>query len=406
MKQWIGKIQDDVKTVSLTMLLVLNLFGIVMAVSAVATALVLLEVDGGFLYGDGHIGAGGALVFIYTVCIVIAVSMAVTMRTIFIHPMQKLVRSMNELAAGNFDVRIEQEKGYRPTEVRAFVDSFNKAAEESYITPTAIIKQINLLEDSLGVKLFERTRRGLTLTKAGRSMYQDAKYIIQYCHDSVIRARNAMQEDSNVIRIGSSPMTPAQLLMELWSKVQTICPDIKFQIVPFENTPENAREILANLGTNIDVVGGIFDETMLHLRKCAGLELVRRPFYCAVSIHHKLAAKDRLQITDLYGENLLLMHRGWSHYVDELRDDLWQHHPQVNIVDFEFYSMDIFNRCENTNDVLLAIPGWANVHPLLKVIPVDWDYGIPYGILHSPNPTPAVQRFLDAAKIASKELYR
>ena len=38
---------------------------------------------------------------------------------------------------------------------------------------------------------------------------------------------------------------------------------------------------------------------------------------------------------------------------DELRDDLWQHHPQVNIVDFEFYSMDIFNRCENTNDVLL-----------------------------------------------------
>ena len=65
-------------------------------------------------------------------------------------------------------------------------------------------------------------------------MYQDAKYIIQYCHDSVIRARNAMQEDSNVIRIGSSPMTPAQLLMELWSKVQTICPDIKFQIVPFE----------------------------------------------------------------------------------------------------------------------------------------------------------------------------
>lgn len=130
MKQWIGKIQDDVKTVSLTMLLVLNLFGIVMAVSAVATALVLLEVDGGFLYRDGHIGAGGVLVFVYTVCIVIAISMAVTMRTIFIHPMQKLVRSMNELAAGNFDVRIEQEKAYRPTEVRAFVDSFNKAAEQ------------------------------------------------------------------------------------------------------------------------------------------------------------------------------------------------------------------------------------------------------------------------------------
>ena len=236
-------------------------------------------------------------------------------------------------------------------------------------------------------------------------MYQDAKYIIQYCRDSVTRAKNAMQEDENIIRIGSSPMTPAQLLMELWSRVQTLHPDIKFQIVPFENTPENAREILANLGKNIDVVGGIFDETMLHLRGCAGLELTRGRFCCAVSIHHRLADKDKLQVSDLYGENLLLMHRGWSHYVDQLRDDLWQHHPQIHIVDFDFYSMDVFNRCENTNDVLLAIPGWATVHPLLKIIPVEWNYSIPYGILHSPEPTPTVQRFLDAAKIISKELY-
>ena len=283
--------------------------------------------------------------------------------------------------------------------------SFNKAAEKSFITPTAVIKQINLLEDSLGVKLFDRTHRGLHLTKAGHSLYQDSKYIIQYCRDSLTRAKNAMQEDSYIIRIGSSPITPAQLLMELWSKVQALHPNIKFQIVPFENTPENAREILANLGKNIDIIGGIFDDTMLGVRCCAGLELIRGPFYCAVSIHHRLATKDKLQLSDLYGENLLLMHRGWSRYVDQLRDDLWQNHPQINIVDFDFYGMDIFNHCENTNDVLLAIPGWANVHPLLKVIPVEWNHCIPYGILHSPVPTPTVQQFLDAAKKVSKELY-
>lgn len=156
--------------------------------------------------------------------------------------------------------------------------SFNKAAEESFITPTAVIKQINLLEDSLGVKLFDRTHRGLHLTKAGHSLYQDSKYIIQYCRDSITRAKNAMQEDSNIIRIGSSPITPAQLLMELWSRVQALHPNIKFQIVPFENTPENAREILANLGKNIDIVGGIFDDTMLDVRACAGLELIRGRF--------------------------------------------------------------------------------------------------------------------------------
>lgn len=281
--------------------------------------------------------------------------------------------------------------------------SFNKAAEESYITPTAVIKQINLLEAELGVRLFERTHRGLYLTKAGKSLYQDTKYIIQYCRDSVTRAKNAMQEDTNIIRIGTSPMTPAQLLMRLWPKIQERCPDIKFQIIPFENTPENAREILANLGKNIDVIGGIFDETMLGLRKCEGLELSREPFCCAVSLQHHLAAKDKLKVSDLYGENHLMMHREWSHYVDELRDELWKNHPKINIVDFDFYSMDVFNRCENSDNVLLAISSWSIVHPLLKVIPVEWDYSIPYGLLHSTNPSGIVKKFLKAAYEAAQE---
>lgn len=277
--------------------------------------------------------------------------------------------------------------------------SFNKAAEEIFITPTAIIKQINLLEASLDVKLFERTHRGLILTKAGKSLYQDTKYIIQYCRESVVRAKNAMQEDTNVIRIGTSPMTPAQLLMQFWPKIQEQCSGMKFQVIPYENTPENAREILANLGKNIDVIGGIFDDTMLDLRRCAGVELSRETFCCAVSIHHRLAVKDKLQIQDLYGENLLLMHRGWSRYVDRLRDDIWQNHGQIHIVDFDFYNMDIFNRCENSYDVLLAIPGWANVHPLLKVIPVEWEHSIPYGLLHSPQPSEIVKRFLAATQL-------
>jgi hypothetical protein len=55
------------------------------------------------------------------------------------------------------------------------------------------------------------------------------------------------------------------------------------------------------------VAAGIFDETMLDLRHCAGLPLSREPFCCAVSIYHRLAAKDKLKIKDLYGENLMLM---------------------------------------------------------------------------------------------------
>lgn len=272
--------------------------------------------------------------------------------------------------------------------------SFNKAAEQSFITPTAVMKQINLLEEDLGVLLFDRTHRGLSLTKAGKSLYRDSKYIIQYCRDSVVRAKNAMQEDDHIIRIGTSPMTPAQVLLALWPKIHEHYPNMKFQLVPFENTPENAKEILANLGQNIDIVAGIFDDTLLDLRKCKGFELERNPICCAVSINHPLTEKDKLKITDLYGENLMLIHRGWSNYVDKLRDDLWLNHPQIKIIDFDFYNVSVFNQCENSNDILMAVDTWQSVHPLLKIIPVEWDYSIPFGLLHSPEPTKTVQDFL------------
>lgn len=285
--------------------------------------------------------------------------------------------------------------------VVADLGSFNKAAEALYITPPAATKQINLLEKDLGLQLFVRTHRGLALTEAGKSLYKDARYIIQYCKDSVERARNAMEEKDNIIRIGTSPMTPAAPVVELWSKIQKEYPDIRLQIIPYMNSQESAREILKNLGTNIDVVGGIFDETMLKLRQCQGMELSRQQICCAVSVNHRLADKEMLTVQDLYGERLLMMHRGWSNYVDALRDDIWKNHPQIQIVDFDIYSMEIFNQCENSNEVLMAVENWKGVHPLLKIIPVEWKYTIPYGILYSENPSGLVKRFLKAIKKAA-----
>ena len=280
--------------------------------------------------------------------------------------------------------------------VVADLGSFNKAAETLYITPPAVTKQINLLENDLGLQLFVRTHRGLILTEAGKSLYKDAKYIIQYCKESVERAKKAMQEKDYVIRLGTSPMTPAEPLVEVWNRAQKKYPEIKLQLIPFINTQENAREILKNLGSNIDIVAGIFDDTMLKLRQCAGLELSRQPICCAVSANHRLAEKKRLSVQDLYGENFLMMHRGWSNYVDDLRDHIWKNHPQIHVVDFDIYSVDIFNRCENSNDILMVVENWKNVHPLLRVIPVDWNYTIPYGILYSPEPSSLVKRFLEA----------
>jgi DNA-binding transcriptional LysR family regulator len=276
--------------------------------------------------------------------------------------------------------------------------SFSKAATEAHITPTAIMKQINLLEAGLGLQLFVRTHRGLSLTEAGKSLYRDSKYIIQYSKDSITRAKNAMQKTDNIIRIGTSPMTPGQFLVELWPNIHKYCPDIKFQLIPFENTPENAREILMNLGKNIDIVAGIYDNALLRTRGCDALELSKAPVRCAVSIHHRLAEKGRLTFQDMYGENLMLIRRGWNGCVDALRDEVWQNHPEIYVVDFDFYNLSVFNQCENSNDILMTIDTWKNVHPLLKILPVEWKYTIPFGLLHAPQPDEIVRHFLDAVQ--------
>lgn len=274
--------------------------------------------------------------------------------------------------------------------------SFSKAAEELYISAPAVIKQINSLENSLNLQLFERTHRGLIITEAGKSLYQDAKYLIQYSKESLIRAQEAMNHNEEIIRVGISPMTPPEVFVELWPKIQKIYPEMKFKLITFENTPENAREILANMGKNIDVIAGIFDETMLELRGCDGTEISREPFCVAVSIHHRLAKKEKITLDDLAGENLMLMQRGWSYYGDMLRDDMMKNHPEINIVDFNLYNVEAFNRCENNNEVLLAFKSWESVHPLIRIIPVEWDYTMPFGVLHSKKPSIKVKRLINA----------
>ena len=58
--------------------------------------------------------------------------------------------------------------------------SFTKAADALYISPTAVMKQINTLEERLGITLFARTNHGLQLTEAGETFLQDARYVVDY----------------------------------------------------------------------------------------------------------------------------------------------------------------------------------------------------------------------------------
>lgn len=57
--------------------------------------------------------------------------------------------------------------------------SFTKAAEQYYISQTAVTQQIQQLEQTLGCELFDRSTRPVSLTSAGKSFLLDAKAILE-----------------------------------------------------------------------------------------------------------------------------------------------------------------------------------------------------------------------------------
>ena len=273
--------------------------------------------------------------------------------------------------------------------------SFTKSADALYITPTAVMKQINALEERLGITLFERTNHGLKLTEAGKSFLQDAKYIVDYSDRAIEKAKEIENKDKRQsIRIGTSIMTPAKFLLDVWSEIQKFNPYLKVELIPFENTPINAVEILKNLGKHIDIVAGLYDDYFLKERGCKAAHLYDKKLLFAIPVTHPLCGQKEITLSDLKGRKVFLIRKNWNEYIDELRTDLTENGTEIE--DFEMFNLSAYNRAVQENTPIITVEGWEDVHPLLRIVPADWEYRIPFGILYSPTPTKQVKDFIGA----------
>ena len=273
--------------------------------------------------------------------------------------------------------------------------SFTKAAEALFITPPAVMKQINSLEERLGITLFDRSNHGLQLTDAGKSFFQDAKYIIDYSNQAIEKAKDIDNKDrQQSIRIGTSIMTPAKFLLDIWSEIQKFNPYLKIELIPFENTPINSVEILRNLGKHIDIVAGLYDDGFLEERRCKAAHLYDKKLLFAIPVTHPLCGKTKIELSDLKGRTVLLIRKNWNEYIDKLRTDLIENGTEIE--DFDMFNLNAFNRAAQENIPIITVEGWEDVHPLLRIVSADWNYSIPFGILYSPTPTKQVKDFISA----------
>lgn len=280
----------------------------------------------------------------------------------------------------------------------AEMGSFSKAAAELFITPSSLIQQINLLEGHLSVHLFTRSTRGVKLTPAGVSIFEDAKNIVHLSNIATERARAIEQKRNNVVKVGTTLLTRCKYLMDIWSRTVVEYPEIKIELITPQKSIESlTADPLSEIGTTYDMQEGIY-LSGLYNGKCDFFEIFSAKICIAIPKGHPLFSKESLSLSDLYGEKVILGKRGHSTSFDEARNILEKADCNLEIMDVDYYDINIFATCELNNCLMVTLDVWSDIYPTMKTCLIDWDLTIPYGFAYEINPTEEVKILIETAK--------
>lgn len=276
--------------------------------------------------------------------------------------------------------------------------SFSKAADSLFISSVAIMKQMNNFEANLGFKVFKRTSQGITLTEAGKSIYKSAKEIINLSNREIEKAQKIALKDKTTIRIATSLLRSCQPITQAWSKIApSVDHTYSIKIVPFEDNPSELQSVLKRLNKDIDLMVGPINLYQLP-PTLDFFNLGDRQCNIAVPKTNPLSQKEKLTWKDLNKQTFALIKRGLSPKLDELREEILQDHPQIQITDLDhFYDMESFNYCAENNYLMETLDIWSNLHPAFVNKAIDWDYTISYGIISSTSSPKEVKEFISLA---------
>ena len=273
--------------------------------------------------------------------------------------------------------------------------SFSKAASNLFMSAVSVMKQMNNFEDQLGFKIFNRTTRGVTLTSAGQSLYKSAQNIVAQSQEAIEKARNIAHQQKLTIKIATSLLRSAQPLLKVWKQMPSKNENVQIQIVPFNDDAASLRQITNQLGKSVDLIVGPTNSNYLMDNDFDFFNLGDQKCDVMVPRQNELANKPKLTWDDLNGQSILLLRPGLSPKIDELRDEIVKNHPEINIVDTNyFYDINVFNYCATHNYLMETLSIWNNVHPSMISKQMAWDYAISYGILSSSHANKEVKEFI------------
>ena len=119
---------------------------------------------------------------------------------------------------------------YRIFYVVANKKNITKAAEELFISQPAVSKAIKKLENNLGGKLFNRTKKGVVLTEEGKEFYNYIKVALEYINNAENKFNDLINLETGTIKIGVSVTLTKYFLIPLLEEFHDLHPKINIQI--------------------------------------------------------------------------------------------------------------------------------------------------------------------------------
>jgi LysR family transcriptional regulator, transcriptional activator of the cysJI operon len=181
--------------------------------------------------------------------------------------------------------------------------SFTKAASELFITQPAITKHIKLLEESLEIRLFDRSNHQINLTKAGEIVYKYSIEIIQLHKDIEIEIAALKNQFKGQFRLGASTTIAQYLLAPVLASFFEKFPQIELSLL--NGNTEQIEHAILNNQLDLGIVEGVS-----HTLGIKYIDFTEDELVPVVHTKSRYAKLNFMEIDELVSMPLVLRERG------------------------------------------------------------------------------------------------
>lgn len=180
---------------------------------------------------------------------------------------------------------------------------FGRAAQRLDMLPASLGRHVRNLEESLGTELVARTTRHVALTEAGSELLEEARDLVARADRLEEKARNHKRSSSAILRVGSIDSASAGLMPQLLTFFREEHPEVQVTLLE----QKTIRLLPRLLSGRLDLAFVRPPET--HNPNIVFRSLFFETAVVAVPEDHRLAGREKVTITDLADEPLIVPDR-------------------------------------------------------------------------------------------------